>query len=190
MTYTNCYIVISDNKKDAIIIDPASNFEEIRDTVLKKGVKVSEIVLTHGHFDHIGAVDLLRREFDAKVSIHEADADFLQNPDLNCSSLMSYNNITVSPADRLLKDGDIISFGENSLTVMNTPGHTQGCIVLLGDSVAFTGDTIFRGSYGRYDLPRGNFSALKDSLKKVLALDPDTVLYPGHGGITTVREEQ
>jgi hydroxyacylglutathione hydrolase len=185
---SNCYIVSSENHKDAILIDPGDEGKRILKTIKDIGVDVKVIVLTHSHFDHIGALKEVKDATNAEIAIHTADAGPL-------TLRMPYNLAYpmpphTPPADRQLNDGDIIAAGDLSFTVIHTPGHTPGGICLYGHKVLFTGDTLFQGSIGRSDFPGGNSNQLLQSIvKKLMTLPEDTVVYPGHGPATTIGRE-
>jgi len=190
MYHSNCYLVGCEKTHKGIIIDPGDEGDFIVSKVKDNNLKIEKIVLTHGHLDHIGAVEYLKNLFDAEVCIHKADADMLSIPEANLSSLTP-DPISLQSADVFLEDGEKIVFGETELTVLHTPGHTPGGISLYGEGVVFTGDTIFFGSVGRTDLPYGDFDQLMESIKtKIFTLPDDTVVYPGHGPETTIGNEK
>ncbi len=180
---TNCYIVEEDNS--SFIIDPGDEAGKIYKCIQDKNIIISGIILTHGHFDHIGAVSFLRNKLDITVSIHQLDSPFLLDPNKNLS-YMSGDDIKLEPAERLLVDGDIY----NSFRVIATPGHTPGGISLYNkdEGVLFSGDTIFCNGYGRTDFPGADHHTLFASIKILLELPADTVVYPGHGPITIIRD--
>lgn len=187
---TNCYVVGCDKTKEALIIDPGGEPDRIMRAAEKLGVKVTGILNTHGHADHIGAVETLRRRLNAPLMIHRDDAPLLESPGKNLS-LWGGLNLRISPADRLLKEGDEVKVGELTFKVLHTPGHTPGGICLVGHGKAFCGDTLFAGSVGRTDVPGGSWSQLIASIReKVMSLPDETEVFPGHGPSTTVGEER
>ena len=187
---TNCYVLGDDKSKEAVIIDPGGDFEEIKKCLDKLKLKVKYIILTHGHFDHTGALSQLKKATGAEILIHSADAGMLSQNGQAQVFFLESGTATCS-ADRTLKDGDKIQFGENVLEVLHTPGHTLGGISLIIDKMIFTGDTLFCGSVGRSDLPGGSYRKLIDSIRtKLLTKFDDYVIYPGHGPESTVGEER
>jgi len=185
---TNCYILTHDDTKTALVIDPGEEDPWLDETLA--GYTVTHILLTHGHCDHIGGVDALRCRTGAPVYIHEAEEDWLTDPKLNGSVIVMGRPIVSDPPDRLLKDGDEIQFAGHSIQVMHTPGHTPGGVSFLLPGLCFCGDTVFYRSIGRTDLPGGDFQTLIASIKdRILTLPGDTRLFPGHGPVTTVKDE-
>ena len=188
---TNCYIVSDENTKEAFIIDPGAEPDRIIDKVKETGVSVKAILLTHGHFDHISAVNELKREFGVDVYVGQEDADLMADMELNVSYMfgMPY----AARADKILLDGDVLEIAGFSIKVLFTPGHTKGgiCFYLEKENVAFSGDTIFQQSVGRTDFPTGSARVLSESIKnKLFILPEDLQLFPGHGDSTTVGYEK
>jgi hydroxyacylglutathione hydrolase len=187
---TNCYILGDEKSKEAVVIDPGGDFEEIDQQLRKLKLKVKYIVLTHGHFDHTGALAQLKKTTGAEILIHSADA-FMLSPGGQAQPFSLETGTDLCSADRTLKEGDKIQFGENVLEVLHTPGHTPGGISLIIGKMIFTGDTLFCGSVGRTDLPGGSYRRLMDSIKtKLLSKYDDYVIYPGHGPESTIGEER
>ncbi|MBQ9736449.1 MAG: MBL fold metallo-hydrolase [Clostridia bacterium] len=185
-----CYLAVSDDEKEGVLIDPAVT-PEVAAARLGTLPTLTAILLTHGHFDHMLALDAWRRKTGAPVYIHEADAEALSDPEKNASGVFFPMGECYGRADHLLREGDQITFGGEALTLMHTPGHTRGSSVFVGKGVLFTGDTLMAdGNYGRYDLYGGSATALRDSLRRILALGGDYRIYPGHGGDTTKEEEK
>ena len=172
------------------MIDPGDAGDFVISKIKQNKLRIDKIVLTHGHLDHIGAVEYLRNILGAKVLIHSGDAEMLTSPERNLSAFTASPMAAKEP-DILLEDGQIIEFGETALKVLHTPGHSPGGISLYGEGVVFTGDTLFLGSVGRTDLPNGDFDLLMSSIQgKLFALPDETIIYPGHGPETTVEQEK
>lgn len=191
---TNCYIVGCSETKEALIIDPGFDREAEAHRVLRevgqRVLRVRYIVNTHGHPDHTSGNGVIKKATGAPILIHEYDAPMLTEAGRSLARLFGLRTGS-SPADKMLHDGDVIQIGWVTFKVLHTPGHSKGSISLLGDDVVFTGDTLFAGSIGRYDLPGGSFQEIMLSIKKRLATMPDHVrVYPGHGPISTIGEEK
>ncbi len=187
---TNCYIIKTDNN-NAIIIDAGANAKGIMDFIDKNNLTVKALVLTHGHFDHIGAVSEIKDKTGAKVYIHESDAELLDDADNSMAiHLIDMKNYIITKPDVLLKDGDTIEVDEVKLTVIHTPGHTKGSCVFITGEVMFAGDTLFCGGIGRTDLYGGNMQTMKASLKKLALINDDFTVLSGHGDQTTLSYEK
>ncbi|MGQ9631251.1 MAG: MBL fold metallo-hydrolase [bacterium] len=186
---TNCFIVGCDGGGSGMVIDPGGDVSYITEAIDRLGLKIEYIVNTHGHSDHILGNDVIREVTGARVVIHEDDADMLGDPQRNLSYFTGAF-VEASPADILVREGDVLRCGRLSFRVLHTPGHTPGSITLVGEGAAFTGDTLFAGSVGRTDLPGASYPDLIRSLReKLMALDESTVVYPGHGPQTTIGDE-
>ncbi len=193
---TNTYFAVSGD--EAVIIDPAWEGERLAETFAERcpGARVSAIICTHGHADHIGGVAGLRRVLGEGVPflISEADAAIMERAIADMREMWGFDHELPPAPDRLLNEGDIVSFGDVTLQIMATPGHTPGGIVLFcaadtGD-VAFVGDTLFPGAHGRTDLAGGSEKEVIDSLGKMGALLPaDTLCLIGHNDTTTIGDE-
>jgi len=189
----NCYIAYCENTRKAAVIDPGADGQLILNRIRYEGLDVERILLTHGHFDHIGAVKFLKEQMGAIVAIHSGDAQALTDAGQNLSAFMGEPVVQVPP-DVLLREGDIIAFGDERMEVLHTPGHSEGsvCFAVNGPVKAvFTGDTLFQGSIGRSDFPGGSYDQLIDSIRdKLLVLDDDYIIYPGHGARSTIGAER
>lgn len=186
----NCYIIADEETKEAAIIDPSAEEEEILKVVKDNNLKVKYIINTHGHMDHIGANAKIKEATGAKILIHHDDRNLLTSPAKNLA--IFWGRMTKSPpADRLLKDGEIIPLGNLKIKVIHTPGHTRGSICLLVDDRLFTGDTLMRNTIGRTDLPGASSKMLVQSIKeRILPLGAGIEVYPGHEGETTIGQER
>ena len=186
---SNCYLLFDDGEQFAIVVDPSVPYADAS-AYLASGTRISAIVLTHAHADHLLFLDDWRRQTGAPVLIGEGDRGALLDPERNCSLLLGLGARSYGMADRLLADGDEIQLGGERLCVLHTPGHSPGSICLLGDFL-ISGDTVFAyGGVGRTDFLGGSPELLKKSLQRILSLPGDTVIYPGHGPSTTVSAER
>jgi len=176
---TNCYLVEDEKSKECLIIDPGDNAKEIIGAIEKDRLQPTVIVITHGHWDHVGANKKLKAKYGLPIMMNEADLFGLK--------------ITDSPApDHSLKENDAVKAGGLIFKVLQSPGHSPGGIALYSkeEKVVFTGDTLFKETYGRVDLPGSSPEAMVISLRKLLALPHETKVYPGHGKPTTIGNEQ
>ena len=185
---TNCYIVWSENGQ-GIIIDPADDADQICGFVDQHHISVNAVILTHVHFDHMLAAGEVCTRLCAPLYVGRGDADALTDANRNLSAWFSPDIKLSLSANAYLSKGDTIDVGGTVLKVMETPGHTPGCICLYGDGVLFSGDTLFCGSIGRLDFPGGDPEKMIQSLNELLKLPADTVVYSGHGPQTTIGRE-
>ncbi|MGE7543920.1 MBL fold metallo-hydrolase [Sporosarcina newyorkensis] len=190
---TNCY-VIEDEEKNCLVLDPGEEGEALLSELQKLSLKPVAIMLTHAHFDHIGAIETIRSAYDIPVYVHEAEKDWLGNPQLNGSGKYPmFPDVICKPADILLKDEKNLQVGPFTMEVRHTPGHSPGSVsyVFADEGFAIVGDTLFRGSIGRTDLPGGHTETLLSSIhNELLSLDEELMIYPGHGPATTPGIEQ
>lgn len=186
----NCYIVYSETTQDGIIVDPGGDAAELLQAVKENDINLKYIVLTHGHGDHIGGVSGIKSKLNIPLLVHEDDVELIEDGSKNMSSVMAMGPVEIHP-DKTLKNGDIIEFGDIAAKVIHTPGHTKGGICLLIEDHLISGDTLFKSSVGRSDLPGGDHKTLIKSIKnRVLSLPDNTIVLPGHGESTTVGREK
>ena len=188
---TNCYLVADEESRDAFLIDPADQADELAHLIENEDVKLKGILITHGHFDHVYAVTELAARYHVPIYCGEQEAELLANPILNESAAFRREVSVV--ADRLLKDGQKLQLGKTEFTVIATPGHTVGgvCYYAEKEQVLFSGDTLFFESVGRSDFHTGNERILMQSIKERLYVLPDAVnVYPGHGPKTNIGYEK
>lgn len=187
---TNCYIWADEGTGNAIVVDVPDSADKIIDFADKNGLKITDIILTHGHFDHMLGLAELKEKTGAELSVFEKTVDFINEKNLNLGFHMGVE-CPIAEADRILKDGDEIDFHGNKIKVIHTPGHTADSICLFLDDTLISGDTLFRRSVGRWDFPTGDMYKEIASIKEILFKLPDeTVVYPGHGAATTIGEER
>ena len=191
--FANCYVIIDEKTGESAIVDPAYFNEKIEAAFKEAGVgNLKYILLTHGHFDHILGVHGLKEATGAKVVIHKDDAEFLTDPDKSLAAGNFPEPQIPVETDITVSDGDELFLGDELIRVISTPGHTMGsiCYALENDRVLITGDTLFCMTAGRTDLYGGNESMLIESLKKLIALDGDYRVLPGHNRETTLERER
>ena len=180
----NTYLVESQEDKTCFIVDPSTESNKLTDYIDANNLRLEGILLTHGHFDHIGGAACLKEKYGAKVYMHKMDIDFIDNP-LDFSR--KYKRFDV---DETVEEGDEITLCGQKIKVLHTPGHSLGGVCYICEDVIFCGDTIFRDSYGRFDLRGGDFVTLQNSIQKIFDLQGDYVLLCGHGPSTTLAYER
>ena len=186
----NNYLIVDEKTKDAALIDCSSIDDRIDEEIEKQGANLKYILLTHGHFDHIAGILPNRFKSNPQIVMHKADLGWLNNAN-QYLPMFGMPEITIPKVDVFVEDGDTIQLGSLEIKVLHTPGHTQGGVCYLVDGNLFSGDTIFREAVGRCDLEGGNFNQIVESIEdKIFTLPPETVIYPGHGNITSVEWEK
>ena len=190
----NCYCLCDPDSGEGIVVDPGEYTEELTASVEAEGIRdLKTILLTHGHFDHILGVSLLKKRFpDAQIAIGAPDAVCLYDSEAN-QLIKEYESAFIPcRAERLLGEGDEIRFGQSRLEVIKTPGHTKGglCFICPEDRFVLTGDTLFCRTAGRTDLVGGDYSELLASVSRLMELPDDYIIYPGHNRSTTIGDER
>lgn len=182
----NCYIVYTSNSKDAIIIDPGADPLQILDFINRKELNVKYIINTHGHYDHIGANNEIKSVLNSTIYIHKLDEKMLSSPTKNLSLFLG--KLYKTKADGFFEEGDEFKIDNKVFKILHTPGHTPGSMSIMVDDSLFCGDLVFKDGIGRTDLFGGSSRDLALSIKnKILILNDDSKLYPGHGPETTVK---
>ena len=176
---TNCYMICAEDSAKCVVIDPGYEPQRVLTQAATLGKTIEAILLTHGHFDHVGAVRDIAAETDCDVYI--CPEDLSMPPQMTAGPLYYTHTYT---------EGDVLNLAGLQIRVIRTPGHTQGSVCLLVEDAMFSGDTLFEGSCGRTDLPGGDWTQILQSLKRLKELNRDYKVYPGHGGSTTLAEER
>lgn len=189
---TNCYIICDEKTKELMVVDPAGDVDKIVEIINILNGRLKYIYLTHCHGDHIEGVNELKNKVGGKIIIHRDDAEGLNDKTINLTQIIDIPEIELE-ADSRIDDGDLLHLGDLEFKVIHTPGHTAGSSSLYCDSERFliSGDTLFRGTWGRTDLPTSDFKAIVNSItNKLMLLPDDTIVYPGHGKSTMIKEEK
>lgn len=179
----NCYIVMDEKTKDAVVLDPGGDGEMLERAIKDMKANVKSILLTHGHMDHVGGVEYLSDKLNVPVYISKIDEEYMEKDNYVFGSIRNANGY--------LEDGNALSFGSLNIKVIATPGHTKGGLCFLIEDKLFTGDTLFQGSIGRTDFIGGSFPEIIDSIKtKLLPLGDEIEVYPGHGPKSSIGYEK
>ncbi len=192
---TNCYLVYDEKTHEGAIVDPGDSADRLLAEIEKEAIQLKYILLTHAHFDHILAVGAIKRATGALVVVSRED-EYLFDANTALSAFGAYGHqlmrrFDFPGADIWAEEGTEVTFGGMTAKYFTTPGHTPGsCVILLDDKVLFTGDTLFRQSCGRIDLPGGDWSAMLQSLKKLYEMPGDYQVLPGHEGLSTLEQER
>lgn len=189
---TNCYIILDEKSKETMVIDPAGDVDKIEELIHILDGKLKYIYLTHCHGDHILGVRDLKNRCGGKILIHREDAEGLNDKNINLSGIIDIPEIELE-ADSRIDDNDLIHLGDLEFKVIHTPGHTKGgtCLYCQKENCLFSGDTLFRNTWGRTDLPTSSREDIMDSIvNKLMVLPDETIVYPGHGMMTKIGEEK
>lgn len=184
-------IYLLSKKQDCLLIDPGGdNISEVVSYIKENKLNLLAILVTHGHFDHILSTNELLDNFDVPIYIGKEDKEKLYDPSISLARIFNGTEYVINKDAKIveLNDNDVIF---DDITVLHTPGHTSGsvCYYIESDKIIFTGDTLFKMAYGRVDFPTGDSYKMRDSLNRLLKLDSDIIVYPGHGDSTTIGEE-
>lgn len=184
----NCYIIYSVNTKNCYIVDPGDNGEIILRKIMEAGLNPQKILLTHGHIDHCGGIRHIVSETGIPVLIHKMDSSLMTSQrNLELGSVFGLD--TPPEPDGFFENGEIIRLDGKDIEIIHTPGHSPGSVCFKTGKMLFTGDTLFRGSVGRTDLPGGNFKQLEESLELLKKNPVETIIHPGHGESTDIKQE-
>ncbi len=189
---TNCYLLYNKDNKKAVLIDPADEADKIMEMIAAKNCTLTAILLTHGHYDHIGAAVKVSKATKAPIYAGECEKEVLENPSINLSAMMGEHAISLI-ADKWLTDGEVIELAGITIRCIHTPGHTKGGMSYYVEdaNILFSGDTLFAASIGRTDFPTGSMSELVRSIKsKLLILPENTKVFTGHGESTSIAYEK
>ena len=179
---TNCYLVTNEKTLESVVIDPGDESNTILDYLESNHLSCKAIFLTHGHYDHVGAVDAVQEETRSTVYMNAKD---------DAKNMHSFHfPFTLPENGRYYDDGDVLTVAGIDFTILSTPGHTPGSVVIQAEDALFTGDTLFRGSCGRTDLDGGNMEDMLQSLKKICSLEGDYEIYPGHMDCSSLIRER
>jgi glyoxylase-like metal-dependent hydrolase (beta-lactamase superfamily II) len=185
----NCYLVVDDATRRAVLVDPGDEPERIAALVRQSGATLEAIWLTHGHIDHIAAVAAIKRIWDVPVHLHPDDLPLYDH--VTEIGRMYGLSVEAQPApDHTIADGERLSLGSLEFTAMHTPGHAPGHVIFIGEGLVLGGDLLFAGSIGRTDLPLSDPARMRESLERILTLDDAMIVHPGHGGSTTIGTER
>ena len=188
---TNCYLVFDLKTKEALLIDPGEAPEFLAQRITEENLQLKYLVATHGHFDHVLAIGVLKVIFKVPFLMNKKDQGLLRKMNDSASYWLGIESYyPVAEVDQNLKEGQVLKLGKKSLKVIETPGHTPGGICLFGQKVLFSGDTLFLSGIGRTDYSYSDEDQVTKSLQKLIKLPATTIVYPGHGPITSIKNER
>ena len=185
----NCYLVVDESTSRAVLVDPGDEGDRIVEMVRASGATLDAIWLTHAHIDHIGAINLVRRHYGVPVHLHPLDLPYYDHLSARAAEMYGVPWDQPAVAPEPIAEGDVLSCGALQFTVMHVPGHAAGHVSYNAAGVSLSGDLLFAGSIGRTDLPLSDPYAMDVSLDRFATLPAGTVVYPGHGGTTTIGQE-
>jgi glyoxylase-like metal-dependent hydrolase (beta-lactamase superfamily II) len=186
---SNCYLIIDENSKETLVVDPGDEPDRIIDLVHENSLHVKYIVCTHAHFDHVGALSDIKQETGAPIVIHRDEQEVYRGTRQQAVS-WGFELDELPEPDMLVSEGDILEIGSLKFMIIHTPGHSPGGICLSGEDILITGDTLFAGSVGRTDLHGGDLIQLKKSFKRLMSFSDEVKILPGHGPETTIGREK
>ncbi|MCX8026895.1 MAG: MBL fold metallo-hydrolase [Thermodesulfovibrionales bacterium] len=190
MLQVNCYVLIDEETKECIMVDPGDEPDRLLDFIMKDNLDLRYIVCTHGHFDHIGAIKDIKNQLpSAKILLHK-DEVVVYKKSFEIGRQWGFDVDEPPDADVLIEEGFDICFGNQTIKTIHTPGHSPGGICLIGKDFVITGDTLFAGSIGRTDLPGGDYSLIGRSYKRLMQLGDDMKVMPGHGPVSYIGIEK
>ena len=189
--FTNMYVIADENTKEGVLIDAGGGIDKIVNFIENMQIKLKYIILTHCHVDHVAGLRTLKKEYPrAQIIINVEDAEGLADASINMCEYLGVENNFLN-ADITVKEGDKIQFGDLEALIIHTPGHTAGSMCILIKDALFSGDTLFKGTRGRTDLKTGSEREILWSIKdKLLELPENTIVYPGHGATTIIKDEK
>lgn len=185
----NCYLVGDDASGRAILIDPGDDGDQILEMIRESGMTLDAIWLTHAHLDHIGAINTVRGEYEVPVRLHRLDLPYYEQLSARAAQMYGLPWDQPDIAPEFIEERDVLRVGALEFSVMHVPGHAPGHVAFVGEGVALSGDLLFSGSIGRTDLPLCDPYAMDVSLDRFATLPAETIVHPGHGPLTTIRQE-